>query len=884
MLPKYGMNRFNLSNHSIIKAKTYVSFLNNNVLTITRNFQKSSYKTTPYFALNKKLNNVPMLLNSNFLMVNRNIHRHKSGFVSILGRTLRLPAYFTGGVAAISSYVLYKLEEGGNKIKEFWGKSSDWFEEVFGDIELFGKTNDEGNNNNNNGNNDDVVVGATLLASMSGPQESEEDTKENEEEDDDEEELIDTTGDDMVSLTRQMIEIRSILNKISSSMGSTINLPSIVVIGSQSSGKSSVLESIVGKDFLPKGANMVTRRPIELTLINTSEEDIEENMPVTTSSKSIFKKKIMSVDNSEYLIDIPQLRQFNISDFNQVKRLLIDLNLQVPSTDFISEEPIELIIKSPKVPDLQLIDLPGYIQVESINQPIELKSKIRNLCDKYLQQPNIILAISSADVDLANSTSLQAARKADPKGERTLGVITKIDLVKPELARDVLLNKNYPLKMGYVGVINSKSSELDYFKKFKPYFESCQYSNKKLRKKLIKILETTMSKELKPTFIKLQQELDNTRYRFKVEYNDRQLTPRTHLSSQIDILKLSVKELQELFGRNELKSVLRQELDQEVLKILSTNYWKDLENENLKNIIINEESSSDQYWHKNVELASSTLTKLGIGRISTSIITNSIMSEINNILFVLQPESFKTEGFLYSLVNEIAIKVLNKKYYTTADQVENCIKPFKYEVDIEKREWDDSKNNSVLLLKEELKQVNNKKNELKSIINESMGNKQIHQLIQFIKQEKHRIVDESSNNRYDGGFSTTMLQLGTNFINLENREKLLKFRLKFISGKQCKDQKSMDKCPEIYLKAINEKLISTAVLFLNIELLSDFFYNFPIELDKEINKLSNEDVEMFAKQDSNINKHIELQKKKDLLELAINKMNNMLIYERINKK
>ena len=94
----------------------------------------------------------------------------------------------------------------------------------------------------------------------------------------------------------------------------------------------------------------------------------------------------------------------------------------------------------------------------------------------------------------------------------------------------------------------------------------------------------------------------------------------------------------------------------------------------------------------------------------------------------------------------------------------------------------------------------------------------------------------------------------------------------------------MDKCPEIYLKAINEKLISTAVLFLNIELLSDFFYNFPIELDKEINKLSNEDVEMFAKQDSNINKHIELQKKKDLLELAINKMNNMLIYERINKK
>ena len=883
MLPKNGMNKYCLSNSAIINPKQHSSVLNRNLLTITRNFQRSSYKTTPYFAMNKRSNNLPMLLNSNFLIVNKNIHRHKTGYVGILARALRLPAYFTGGLAAISSYVVYKLEESGNKIKDIWQKSSDWLSDTFGDFELFGENNQNNNNNNNNsGKGDETVVGATLLASMSGQEEPETTPKDDDEEDEEENE-VDTTGDDMVSLTRQMIEIRSILNKISSSMGSTITLPSIVVIGSQSSGKSSVLESIVGKDFLPKGANMVTRRPIELTLINTSEEDIEENMPVSTN-KSIFKKKILSNESSDYLVDIPQLRQFNISDFNQVKKLLVDLNLQVPSVDFISEEPIELIIKSPKVPDLQLIDLPGYIQIESVNQPVELKTKIRNLCDKYLQKPNIILAISSADVDLANSTALQAARKADPKGERTLGVITKVDLVKPESARDILLNKNYPLKMGYVGVINKQSSELDYFKKFKQYFDGCQYSNKKLRKKLINILENTMSKELKPTFIKLQQELDDTRYRFKVEYNDRQLTPRTHLSSQIDILKLSVKELQELFSRNELKSVLRQELDQELLNILSTNYWKDLENENVKNLIINEESSSDQYWHKNVELASSTLTKLGIGRISTSIVTNAIMSEINNILFVLQPDSFKTKGFLYSLVNDIAITVLNKKYYTTADQVENCIKPFKYEVDIEQREWEDSKKNSVLLLKEELKQVNNKKNELKNVIGESMGNKQIQQLVQFIKQEKHRLVDESCNNRYDGGFSTSMLSLGRNLINLENREKLLKFRLKYISGKQCRDQKSMDKCPEIYLKAINEKLISTAVLFLNIELLSDFFYNFPIELDKEVNKLSNEDVEMFAKQDSNINKHIELQKKKDLLELAINKMNNMLIYERINKK
>lgn len=71
----------------------------------------------------------------------------------------------------------------------------------------------------------------------------------------------------MMVLTRKMIEIRNLLKNIDKT--EALTLPSIVVIGSQSSGKSSVLESIVGHEFLPKGSNMVTRRPIELTLINT---------------------------------------------------------------------------------------------------------------------------------------------------------------------------------------------------------------------------------------------------------------------------------------------------------------------------------------------------------------------------------------------------------------------------------------------------------------------------------------------------------------------------------------------------------------------------------------------------------------------------------------
>ena len=98
----------------------------------------------------------------------------------------------------------------------------------------------------------------------------------------------------------------------------------------------------------------------------------------------------------------------------------MELNMSDPSSQAVSEEPNRLTIKSSNVPDLSLVDLPGYIQVEAADQPTELKSKIRQLCEKYLAEPNIILAISSADVDLANSSALRASKTVDPNGSRNI--------------------------------------------------------------------------------------------------------------------------------------------------------------------------------------------------------------------------------------------------------------------------------------------------------------------------------------------------------------------------------------------------------------------------------------------------------------------------------
>ncbi|KAI7005501.1 hypothetical protein KC355_g8178, partial [Hortaea werneckii] len=339
-------------------------------------------------------------------------------------------------------------------------------------------------------------------------------------EEDDRSEDAAARDDQMMMLTRKMIEIRSLLQTIGQS--ETLTLPSIVVVGSQSSGKSSVLEAIVGHEFLPKGSNMVTRRPIELTLVNTPKAHAEYG-------------------------EFPALGLGKITDFTQVQKTLTDLNLAVPEKECISDDPIQLRIHSPNVPDLSLIDLPGYIQVEAFDQPTELKTKIQELCDKYIQAPNVILAISAADVDLANSTALRASRRVDPRGERTIGVVTKMDLVDSIRGAQILNDRNYPLRLGYVGVVcripqESRSlfsrgsanimsaitkNETAYFGSHPDAFgpgSNVTVGTPSLRKKLIHVLEATMSASLATTSEAVQHELAEASYEFKVQYNERPLS------------------------------------------------------------------------------------------------------------------------------------------------------------------------------------------------------------------------------------------------------------------------------------------------------------------------------------------------------------------------
>lgn len=183
-------------------------------------------------------------------------------------------------------------------------------------------------------------------------------------------------------------------------------MPVIVVIGGQSSGKSSVLESIVGKDFLPRGTNIVTRRPINIQLINT---------PHAQREWAEFLHK-----PGEKYYDFTKVRE----------EIELDTDRVCGRNKDISSVQLMLKIYSPKVVDLTLIDLPGITKVPTGDQPKDIEQKIIDLCHQYVYpKSSIIMAVCPANNDLANADALKLARKVDPTGERTLGVLTKIDLM-----------------------------------------------------------------------------------------------------------------------------------------------------------------------------------------------------------------------------------------------------------------------------------------------------------------------------------------------------------------------------------------------------------------------------------------------------------------------
>ncbi|CAB3409048.1 unnamed protein product [Caenorhabditis bovis] len=232
-----------------------------------------------------------------------------------------------------------------------------------------------------------------------------------------------------------------------------IQLPQIVVVGSQSAGKSSVLENLVGRDFLPRGTGIVTRRPLILQL-NYDDWAMFEH-----TGNKVF------------------------TDFNLVRKEIEDETDRVTGVNKgISTVPISLKIYSHRVVSLSLVDLPGITKIPVGDQPQNIEEQIREMILSYISNPSsIILAVTPANQDFATSEPIKLAREVDNGGQRTLAVLTKLDLMDQGTdAMDVLMGKVIPVKLGIIGVVNrSQQAILDN----KPISEAIKDEQSYLQKK-----------------------------------------------------------------------------------------------------------------------------------------------------------------------------------------------------------------------------------------------------------------------------------------------------------------------------------------------------------------------------------------------------------------
>ena len=268
----------------------------------------------------------------------------------------------------------------------------------------------------------------------------------------------------------------------------TIEVPRLVVVGGQSSGKSSLLNSILGMDILPTGSNMVTRSPLQIELIQTNQVNT-----IATFGNYVNGSWVKSIELSLTYPNITLVEKESI--IKQIEHITYK---NAGNEMNITHTPIFLRIYSPNIPNLTLVDLPGLTMVACTDkgQPKDIKTQIRNMVGEYIKySKTIILCVMPARIDIEADIALDLIKEYDPNGERTIGILTKLDLMNECTDITNLLESNVSvdlkLKYGYYGIRNRSKKEsleknvMEGLELEKEYFENHKiYNDIKYKNKL----------------------------------------------------------------------------------------------------------------------------------------------------------------------------------------------------------------------------------------------------------------------------------------------------------------------------------------------------------------------------------------------------------------
>ncbi|OAA45506.1 Dynamin, GTPase domain protein [Metarhizium rileyi] len=247
-------------------------------------------------------------------------------------------------------------------------------------------------------------------------------------------------------------------------VGTHMPLPQLVVVGDQSSGKSSLLESLTGIPF-PNGQGLCTRYATQIThRRDTEQQDISISIIPSPDATDEEKARLSGYhhsvnDTDELLVQFESI----LADVNAAMGIKTKLNPDGNKT--FSQDVLKIEKCGPTEDYLTVIDVPGIFRNTEEGVTTERdKSLVLGMVEGYIEQERtIILAVLPCTVDIMTQGILSLAEKYDKSGERTLGVLTKPDLLKERSTKtvvcDLVNGKKRPLNLGYYIVRNRGADE-----------------------------------------------------------------------------------------------------------------------------------------------------------------------------------------------------------------------------------------------------------------------------------------------------------------------------------------------------------------------------------------------------------------------------------------